>query len=272
MTSLFTPVPLHEAAKQPHAWVIAPIMACFMFMTDELKLCGVTERALITIEGLDPFLRLARNAFQRTGQRNGLAATDRLLAQQPLNAQFAKELRDSDFSLLRSHSLVSTWAALESAVENTAVLILMKDSQTRQKMQSQSRKNKNDPINDWSEEHCRDLFRRWEQDQPRATSVGHRFERSMAFFDMPGQLSNALAGQLAEINALRNCIMHRNGLIDEKAVREAPTLSAKLHQRIHINRNDYQRYHKTISDYVLDLMKRIIASRHAVDSMLRKDT
>ena len=50
----------------------------------------------------------------------------------------------------------------------------------------------------------------------------------MTFFDLGAAIDGALAAELAEIDAIRNCLMHRRGIIDERAVREAPSIAARL--------------------------------------------
>ncbi len=150
------------------------------------------------------------------------------------------------------------WAALESCVEETATLILMNDRTARMRMCEQTRRPSGNP----DEASCRALIKLWEQKQPRVTSVGHRFERLLGFFGLGAPLDEAHAAQLAEINALRNCLMHRRGIVDEKAVREAPSLAPRLNQPIAISRADFLAYHKVVGDYAVLLMGRVTVSNY----------
>jgi hypothetical protein len=254
---------LAEVSRQHKVWIIDPIGRCVQYIADESLLGGLMHRAVSTFEHFDVHLKLARKELLRHGRRKELAAVDSLLAQHPFLAKLAREHVASDFATLNAHGLVAIWAALESCIEETAVLILMNDSAARARMFTDAGTPRRlDPNND-DEETCRTLIQRWEQAQPRAASIGHRFERLLAFFDLGTTLDDALAIPLAEINAIRNCLMHRRGVIDERAVQEAPGLAARLHQPIVIKREEFLRYHKVVGDYAVSLMGRITKSKYS---------
>jgi hypothetical protein len=158
--------------------------------------------------------------------------------------------------------LVAIWAALESCIEETAVLILMNDATMRARMIDDAKKSGRIDQTLSDEDSCRNLVRLWEFAQPKAPSAGLRFERLLSFFGLGAALDPALDAQLADINAIRNCLMHRRGIIDERAVREAPSLAA--HKPIVIKRADYLRHHQAVSTYTVALMGRITVSPFAV--------
>lgn len=254
---------LAEVSRQHKVWIIDPVARCVQYIVEEAELGGVMQRALTMFQNFDVHLQLARKELQRHRRRDGLAAVDKLMAQHPLNAKIAREHVATDFATINAHGLVAIWAALESCVEETAVLILMNDSAARTRMFNDAGTPKHIDPNDDDEENCRLLIRRWEQAQPRSASIGHRFERLLTFFDLGATLDDAVAIPLAEINAIRNCLMHRRGVIDERAVQEAPSLTSRLHQPIVIKRVEFLRYHQVVGDYAVSLMGRITKSKYS---------
>jgi len=260
-----TALTLAEVSRQHKIWIIDPVARCVQYIADEAVLGGLMHRAVGTFEGFNTYLNLARKEIvRRSGQGKALHAIDALLVQQPLNARLASEHVRSDFALLNAHSLVAIWAALESCIEETAVLILMNDATMRARMIDDAKKSGRIDQTLSDEDSCRNLVRLWEFAQPKAPSAGLRFERLLSFFGLGAALDPALDAQLADINAIRNCLMHRRGIIDERAVREAPSLAAHLHKPIVIKRADYLRHHQAVSTYTVALMGRITVSPFAV--------
>jgi len=257
---------LAEVSHQHKVWIIGPVVRCVQYIGDETLLGAITQRAVAAFENFDTYLGFARKEALRRGRREAVAGIDTLLREHAFHASYIRELRAAGFARLSAHSLVAIWAALESAVEETAVLILMNDSSLRTRMLDEAGAKRYDPSDD-DEERCRLLVKLWEQSRPkneRPASVGHRFERLLSFFGLgsPAPLGDTLAAHLAEINAIRNCLMHRRGIVDERAVREAPHLATRLGQPIAIGRADFLRYYKAISDYAVSLMGRVTTSNY----------
>lgn len=69
---------------------------------------------------------------------------------------------------------------------------------------------------------------------------------------------------LLSANALRNAIVHRGGLIDERAVHQAPALSPLLGTKCIIRSTEFLKYHQAVSACLVALIGSIVASPYVV--------
>jgi hypothetical protein len=116
-----------EKGKWPFT-LITPVGEATLFTGEELKIGGVTKRAFEALIHVRPLLQLALTAFQRLHDLKTASAIRKLLSDQALQENWAKEIRDSGFLSLNRHLLIATWSALEAALEDTAVELLQNDS------------------------------------------------------------------------------------------------------------------------------------------------
>lgn len=103
-------------------WVIDPVTRAIGYVLEETKIAGTLHRSLAVLEGHEIFLRLAREKFVEAETKEGLPYIDQLIAQAPGLSKEAAELRQNDYSVVNSHSLIGMWGAVEIAVEDTVVL------------------------------------------------------------------------------------------------------------------------------------------------------
>ena len=68
---------------------------------------------------------------------------------------------------------------------------------------------------------------------------------------------------LAELNYVRNCFLHRGGIVDERAAQEAPRLSGLLGTKIRISEDKSKEYLKAVGDFAQALLKSAFESRYS---------
>jgi len=68
---------------------------------------------------------------------------------------------------------------------------------------------------------------------------------------------------LAELNYVRNCFLHRGGIVDERAAEEAPCLNVPLGTKIRVGEETSKEYLKAVSDFAQGLLKGAFESRYS---------
>lgn len=247
--------------KSPHkGWIIEPIGAAVLFVGEETKTGGLLKRALTHLEGGRALFRNVLLIAQRSGMRTGLEAATRLYAESPLNEQWAKELRESDYASVNAHALIAIWGALETCVEDTIISILINWPDAGS-ITAEPPLQVDLPLLGTHEDAQR-LYRRIENKLRVAGDIVATYDAVLKHFSLETPVSNANAEVLREANAVRNCLLHRGGRVDARAKREAPTLSPVEGQLIRVSSESYLRYHDAIAAWLVALSSSIVASRY----------
>ncbi len=244
-------------------WIISPVGRAVSFVAEEMKLASVLHRGLIVLEGHELLLRAAREKFEIAGARGSLPSVDQLLAEAPLLSQWAAELRKEDYSTVNSHSLISIWSAVEVAVEDTVVLILSKDPSAVDVVSAAGVKTAGFGEGPLTEEEARRLFtNRIQRKIGENLRVGEFYTRVLGLFGLTISLSNHALSKLEEANWVRNCLMHRGGIIDAKAAQSVATLRPFLGRKLPLTKQRYLEYHDAIGKLLGAIMEAAIASKY----------
>jgi hypothetical protein len=244
-------------------WIIAPVGRAVSFVAEEMKLAGVLHRGLIVLEGHEPLLRVARERFEVAGAQGSLPGVDQLLAEAPLLSQWAAELRKEDYATVNSHSLISIWSAVEVAVEDTVVLILSKDPSAVDVASAAGVKTTGFDVGPLSEEEARKFFsNRVQRKIGENLRVGEFYIKVLGLFGLTVSLGNHILSKLEEANCVRNCIMHRGGVIDSKAAQSVAALRPFLGRKLPITKQRYIEYYDAVGKLLGAIMDAAIASKY----------
>lgn len=244
-------------------WIITPVGRAVSFVAEEIKLAGVLHRGLIVLEGHEPLLRAARERFEIAGAHRSLPSVDQLLAEAPLLSQWAAELRKEDYATVNSHSLISLWSTVEVAVEDTVVLILSKDPAAIDVASAAGIKATGFGVGPLSEEEARRFFtNRVQRKIGENLRVGEFYVKLLGLFGLTFSLSNHVLSKLEEANCVRNCIVHRGGIIDSKAAQSVAALRPFLGKKISITKQRYLEYYDAIGKLLGAIMDAAIASKY----------
>ncbi|WP_342570600.1 hypothetical protein MKY85_19945 [Paenibacillus sp. FSL R5-0749] len=83
-----------------------------------------------------------------------------------------------------------------------------------------------------------------------------KFESLLNIFDHGGHINNLVSKQLMELSQIRNILVHKNGLSDERVITNCPWLDLELGQEINLDLGHFQRYMNSVYWYVLEVFKR----------------
>jgi len=247
-----------------NAWILNPVNTAVLFVGEEAKVGGLLQRALIHIEKGRPLLELAAQHIRTKQGGRAAEPIRRLLQDAPIQEQWATELRESDYAPLNAHSLVAIWGALETCVEDTVVAILEREPAAIAAIAGAGvRVNVNKLLVMPAEEELRSLYRRIEDAVRVKHDVIQTQENVLNLFGLSVACPEH-KDVLLSANALRNAIVHRGGVIDERAVRQAPILSSLLGTKCVIRCTEFLKYHQAVSACLVALIGSIVASPYVV--------
>jgi hypothetical protein len=158
-----------------------------------------------------------------------------------------------DCSIVNRHGLIGMWGAVEVAIEDTVVLILTKEESALSVVAGAGVKTAKFQPGPVSEEDARYLFARLEK-QPRGElKVGEFYIHLLGLFGLRFRCGRHTLSKLEEINSVRNCILHRGGIIDNRAAKVG-ALRPFLGKQIPITRDRYLEYYDAIGDFLSEMM------------------
>jgi hypothetical protein len=240
-------------------WVLEPFAVCVEFIADEAKIGGLLKRSLVHTEQATPLLQSVDKLIRKVGARSVADAAQRLAADAPFHEEWAKELRESDYAVLNAHGLVAIWGALETCIEDTIACILLYWSRTRPVLDSLQISFPGESID---EETAHALYTRIERKLAVRGDVIGTYAAVLRVFDLEATISSDAADSLREANAVRNCLLHRGGRIDGRAIREAPALSNLEGKVIRVSSDAFVRYHAAVSDWLVSLSQSLVTSKY----------
>lgn len=244
-------------------WVIDPVTRAIGYVLEETKIAGTLHRSLAVLEGHEIFLRLAREKFVEAETKEGLPYIDQLIAQAPGLSKEAAELRQNDYSVVNSHSLIGMWGAVEIAVEDTVVLVLSKETSALGVVANAGVKIAKFEPGPVSEDDARILFSRLERKLRESLKgkVGEFYVQLLGLFGVKFSCSRHTLSKLDEINCVRNCILHRGGIIDDRAA-QIDGLRPFLGTQFPTTQARYLEYYDAIGDFLKEMLNAVLASSY----------
>lgn len=242
-------------------WVIAPIGNCISYLGEEITQNAVIQRSLINLSGMDGFLNLAKESLiQKNIPTTGIEC---LIKEHVFLKEKSKEFISSDYNSINSHSLVNLWAIIEATVEDTVILTLQKGKVTLDQITRKGIKVKLN-LNLSNESDRRRIYRSIEMQTRNNSNVGEGICNIMKVLNINLNLNNKTNKVLSEVNSVRNCILHRGGILDDKASKDIFIGTHKIGNKINITKAVYMAYFDAIRKLATQLMQAIIESPYIV--------
>jgi hypothetical protein len=242
-------------------WIIVPVTRCIQAVADGAKLSGLLQRAVsnlahqeVILGQLEAFLRLAGKDVPAVGGDAVPAAGW---------VQWAKELMDSGLHEVHAPGVIALWASLEVMVEDTATLILVNDAQALGDVVATGVKASPNWPRPLDESNARRAFSRFEQVSRGTRSIGQAYAHMMQVLGVHVNVRPGILETIAELNYVRNCILHRGGIVDPRVSQEAPRIGLSVGETVRIGREDYLRYFGAVGAFAQQVLEGAIASRHA---------
>jgi len=246
-------------------WIVEAVTDCALFVGDETCIGGLLKNALTHTEQAQPLLQSVDKIARGQRNRAFAAAAKRLSDSAPFHEAWARELRESDYAVLNAHSLVAIWGALETCVEDTVVSILLNWPAALVELDTIGvRFDSSQLLVNYEDAHA--LYSKIEHKLNVKGDIVATYSAVLRHFDLDALVSEETAAVLLEANSLRNCLLHRRGYIDARAVRNAPSLHGREGEKVRISSVDYRRYHEAIGDWTVALSESTVKSKYITPS------
>jgi hypothetical protein len=242
-------------------WVIGPAAECVHLIVEETRIASLLQHAIIALANQEPLLNIVRQRIKETN--NDVTAIDKLILEQRGGlGQWAKELMEEDYAPINRHGIIGMWVAIEVAIEDTVVLILTKDSSSLSMISGAGikiPKSLSDPLNEID---ARRIYNRLEFHSRKGRSVAEGYIYLMSVLNVSFTLPNEFIESISELNYVRNCILHRAGVVDERVHIEAPNLSNQIGEYIKISSKQYLRYYDAVGKFSTELLNGVMKSSY----------
>lgn len=160
------------------------------------------------------------------------------------------------------------WVVVEVSVEDTARAIIARDhSVVRRLVDERIVPRKSAPV-EGAEPDPHKIYRALETSAQTTLPKGRvaeQFCMILAHVGLQLDLSLETRDVLAEMNYVRNCLLHRSGIADERALRDAPALAPTPGERLVVSENRIQTYAAAASDFAVALLGAAVGSRYVSD-------
>lgn len=242
-------------------WIIVPITRCVQSVSDGAKMSGLLQRAVSVLANQDILLNQVEALLKAIG--TGSQYTEDLPTSEPIWVQWSRELIDNGLHELHVPGIIALWASLEVAVEDTAVLILLEDAQALIDASLAGVKLPSSCPTPLDESNARRIFARFEQVSRGTRSIAQAYAHILQTLGVSTSVAPEILETLAELNYVRNCILHRGGVVDSRVSLEAPKAGLAVGDVVHVSEQDYSRYFNAVGSFALEILNGTIASRHA---------
>ncbi|MCW5873802.1 MAG: hypothetical protein KIS88_04075 [Anaerolineales bacterium] len=83
-----------------------------------------------------------------------------------------------------------------------------------------------------------------------------RFDCILSHVGLEGETSKRMQKKIAELQQVRNCFIHKNGVVDKKFLDNCPWLKYKLDDKLKLSLNDFLKFHRITMHYIFEISKR----------------
>lgn len=228
-------------------------------ITDEVKIASMLYHAVFAFSKIEPLLQAARQQLRQHHKSD--AGVVRLMDASRTLGQWARELVDDDYHALTIHSLIGLWATVEVTVEDTVTFILTSHPERLEDVGKAGVGLPGTLSKPLNETDARRLYRRLESHCREDRNVAAGYCYLLSLLGIHVALTPDTTTTLAELNYVRNCFLHRGGIVDERAAQEAPSLAGLLGTKIRISEGKSKEYLKAVGDFAQALLKSAFESR-----------
>jgi hypothetical protein len=239
-------------------WVIAPASQCVRLLADTVKVNTLLRNGTVALTGQPNLLKLARQHLLT--HKKDVRSIDAMLANHGGTDKLAAELMQGDFDLINRIGLIGLWVPVEVAVEDTFVLTLTKVPELLVDMRASGVKVPAEATLSITEEDAKRVFRRMEARARKDNAVIEAYVSILQSVQITIDVPAGAATTLSELNYVRNCLLHRAGFVDERALVEAPNLGVSSGRPVPVPGSRYREYMEAAHTFALALMQGVLAS------------
>jgi len=246
--------------------LLRPIEMCACFLVDEQFISIVTKRGLITLENVRPLLQHVKRIFGQHSKLDGVMKIEQLLTDSPFNEAAARRERENDFETVHRHSIIAMWSAIEFTIEDIVIDVICNDPTAISRLSSAGVDLPRKLSQPLTELDARRVFRNAESSLRRSLSSSATICKIICVLGIPFEVDPNELSFADEVNAVRNCLMHRGGLIDDQSIRAAPSLAPMKGRRFVVTEEYHQKVFKTLSAITNALGVGVVAYMKSISS------
>jgi hypothetical protein len=229
------------------AAAVSPFEDIFLRRREEIeRLVSVTSRALAEMHGMPELLdALGRDDEEvEAGRRIAEVATAEV---------------DAHFPMLHGAATILLWGALEAAVRDFLVLWMHDFPEARETPELLRIKV---TLGEYErlggEDRMRYVLGLLERNTGALLQPGAgRFDALLKIFGLRPSLSDEQRRDLLEMNAVRNVLVHRAGIADDRLLKLCPWLKVAVGDRLTVRWEDLSRYIGAASHYAAGVVRRV---------------
>jgi hypothetical protein len=254
---------INIAMEQVPDYAAQPLKRFFEYWEDSRRLLEVSMEGMSTLKSVPTLLKDigALTAAVRAALPTHYGAEQKALISEKhkRDADFSEKEIKAGFPLLHAHTLVGAWGALEAAIEDMLVGILINEPEH---LQDPGFSKIKIPLADYEaldkEDRMRFLLDEIGRSHPFSRKNGvDAFESLFELFLLSGAVNADVKAAIWEISHIRNVIVHRNSIADRRLVKNCPHLNIKAGEKVVITNQQLDRYGRALCEYVSAILCRL---------------
>jgi hypothetical protein len=247
----------------PNGWLIIPAFNLVTFLSDEMIIGGVTERALTSTSGTPSLLSALRHRIS-SDDKEVQEAIQRLIYFTKNDAEFAKEEISDNFRRVRSHHLVAIWSAVETTIEHMLVNHIRMVPDADKIISAHVPTIKPRQIKRITIREANRTIRAWEGELSHIKELMEKQLEMLRVFGINITLDPSISRSLSEMSGLRNVIVHNAGLIDQPFLDNCPWRSDTVGDRVIIDQMSMTRWFDAAIDFAKKLTAATVSSTYFI--------
>ncbi len=241
-------------------WIIGPVGQCIKLIGEATTFPSLLHRAVVTLEGQPVFLELARQQAMMRKNHRALAALAKYKVQAADASAVAREHIDTDFDSINKFAVIGLWVPIEVSVEDTCILVLSKSSSSQRLIEHGFKVKRWDGA--LTEAEARAVWRKLERQARESSTVVEAYARILESLGLSISLDQSTEQTLSELNYVRNCVLHRAGIVDDRAQAQAPLLGIAPGEILRVSSVQYARYIDGAHRFALSLLNATLKSEY----------
>ena len=194
-------------------------------------------------------------------QGETLSSFRRLIELSSTDNSFAKEEIENGFNTICSHHAITTWAAIETTIEQILVSLIQKVPTSITLIEKSVPNLNTKKMRTTTADDAKRTIRSWEG----AIGLSATMDRTLHMlgaFGLIVELDEEHKRNLSELAELRNVILHKGGRIDKRFKDKCPWRQDEIGGALHINRSQLGNYFEAASSVATKLMQSAVDSRY----------
>ena len=237
--------------------ILEPIARAVSSVVAQAKLAHTLQTATIALAGQGPLLLLAQKFVPQ--QDNAQHAISELIRRQKSLEIWANELQDNSNHDINLPALINIWVTLEALCENLCAAVLLIDASALRGLKQINPKI--DEKMDVTEESSREIYK-LSLARVKGSGLVQGFLIVFTALGFTPQLSNSCISGLTELNYLRNCSLHRAGIVEPRKVKEAPSFPFSIGEQIVVSDQLFARLYNPVAEFLQSLIPSLTKSGH----------